>query len=92
MVHKTFVDSRTARHRGYGINQIRRKRIEEVFGWIKTQASSPRSSSADVPRSRRSLPSRLPSTTSSAFPNCWREAPQWPANPCPQARRAAASR
>jgi transposase len=38
VVRKTAVDGRTTRHAGYGISQICRKRIEEVFGWIKAQA------------------------------------------------------
>jgi transposase len=32
------IDGRTARHVGYAISQQRRKRIEEVFGWLKTVA------------------------------------------------------
>ena len=35
---KTAIDGRTTRHAGYAISQRCRKRIEEVFGWIKTQA------------------------------------------------------
>ncbi|MCX6069773.1 MAG: IS5/IS1182 family transposase, partial [Chloroflexi bacterium] len=27
---------RTTRHPGYGISQLKRKRVEEVFGWGKT--------------------------------------------------------
>jgi transposase len=38
VVRKTAVDGRTTRHAGYRASQICRKRIEEVFGWIKTQA------------------------------------------------------
>lgn len=38
VVRKTALDGRATRHAGYGISQILRKRIEEVFGWIKTQA------------------------------------------------------
>jgi Transposase DDE domain len=38
VVRKTAVDGRTTRHLGYRISQVCRKRIEEVFGWIKTQA------------------------------------------------------
>jgi len=38
VVRKTGVDGRTTRHRGYRASQICRKRIEEVFGWIKAQA------------------------------------------------------
>ena len=30
------IDGRTARHVGYKISQQKRKRIEEVFGWLKT--------------------------------------------------------
>jgi transposase len=33
---KTAIDERTLRHPGYAISQCCRKRIEEVFGWIKT--------------------------------------------------------
>lgn len=32
------IDARTTRHAGYGISQIKRKRIEECFGWLKTIA------------------------------------------------------
>ena len=35
---KTAVDKRTLRHAGYAISQRCRKRIEEVFGWIKASA------------------------------------------------------
>jgi transposase len=38
VVRRTGVDRRTTRHPGYRVSQIYRKRIEEVFGWIKTQA------------------------------------------------------
>ncbi|MGH7908988.1 MAG: IS5 family transposase [Thermodesulfobacteriota bacterium] len=30
------LDSRTSRHEGYRISQRKRKRIEEIFGWMKT--------------------------------------------------------
>ncbi len=32
------VDARTTRHPGYAISQHQRKRIEEIFGWLKTVA------------------------------------------------------
>ena len=35
---KTLIDGRTTRHAGYAVSQVCRKRIEEVFGWAKTQA------------------------------------------------------
>ena len=34
-VRKTAMDRRTLRHAGYAISQRIRKRIEEIFGWIK---------------------------------------------------------
>ena len=32
------IDGRTVRHAGYAVSQRKRKRIEEVFGWLKTVA------------------------------------------------------
>jgi hypothetical protein len=34
---KTKIDGRTTRHAGYAISQRIRKRIEEIFGWVKVQ-------------------------------------------------------
>ena len=33
---KSAIDGRTTRHAGYAISQQRRKRVEEIFGWMKT--------------------------------------------------------
>jgi hypothetical protein len=30
------IDRRTTRHPGYSLSQARRKRVEEIFGWLKT--------------------------------------------------------
>jgi hypothetical protein len=30
------LDARTTRHEGFAISQRKRKRIEEIFGWMKT--------------------------------------------------------
>jgi IS5 family transposase len=30
------IDRRTTRHAGYGVSQCKRKRVEEIFGWLKT--------------------------------------------------------
>ena len=35
---RSAIDGRTTRHPGYAISQRIRKRIEEVFGWIKSAA------------------------------------------------------
>jgi transposase len=33
---RSRIDGRTTRHAGYAVSQRKRKRIEEVFGWMKT--------------------------------------------------------
>jgi hypothetical protein len=33
---RSAIDRRTTRHEGYRVSQRVRKRIEEVFGWVKT--------------------------------------------------------
>jgi transposase len=30
------IDGRTTRHAGYAVSQVKRKRVEEIFGWMKT--------------------------------------------------------
>jgi transposase len=35
---RSAIDARTTRHEGYAVSQRRRKRVEEVFGWLKTIA------------------------------------------------------
>ena len=35
---RSAIDERTTRHSGYGVSQRKRKRVEEVFGWMKTVA------------------------------------------------------
>ena len=32
----SMIDKRTTRHPGYGLSQRKRKRVEEIFGWLKT--------------------------------------------------------
>lgn len=34
--HPSAIDGRTTRHPGYAVSQRKRKRIEEIFGWLKT--------------------------------------------------------
>ncbi len=38
VVRRSGVDGRTTRHPGYAVSQRIRKRIEEVFGWVKSSA------------------------------------------------------
>jgi transposase len=33
---RSAIDHRTTRHAGYGLSQRKRKRVEEIFGWMKT--------------------------------------------------------
>jgi transposase len=35
---RSRIDARTKRHAGYAVSQVKRKRIEEIFGWLKTVA------------------------------------------------------
>jgi IS5 family transposase len=35
---RSAIDGRTTRHEGYAVSQRKRKRVEEVFGWLKTIA------------------------------------------------------
>jgi IS5 family transposase len=35
---RSAIDGRTTHHEGYGLSQTKRKRVEEVFGWMKTVA------------------------------------------------------
>jgi transposase/RNase P/RNase MRP subunit p29 len=35
---RSAIDARTTRHEGYAVSQRKRKRVEEVFGWLKTIA------------------------------------------------------
>jgi IS5 family transposase len=35
-IRRSAVDERTTRHTGYQVSQRKRKRIEEVFGWMKS--------------------------------------------------------
>lgn len=36
---RSAIDGRTTRHEGYEVSQRKRKRVEEVFGWLKTVAA-----------------------------------------------------
>ena len=38
VIRRSAVDRRTTRHAGYAVSQRKRKRIEEVFGWLKSAA------------------------------------------------------
>ena len=35
---RSAIDQRTTRHAGYAVSQRKRKRVEEIFGWLKTVA------------------------------------------------------
>jgi hypothetical protein len=56
-------DERTTRHQGYRISQIKRKRIEESFGWLKAIALLRKVS---APNSRPTWRGREPRTSDPA--------------------------
>lgn len=47
---RSAIDGRTTRHLGYGLSQRARKRVEEVFGWLKAQAGMAKSRFCGQPR------------------------------------------
>jgi IS5 family transposase len=42
----SIIDARTTRHPGYAISQQKRKRIEEIYGWLKTVGGLRKNSSS----------------------------------------------
>ncbi len=49
---KTAIDGRTTGHAGYAVSQRCRKRIEEVFGWVKSSAGQGKTKFRGVDRVR----------------------------------------
>src|SRR6185437_2349132 len=61
---RSAIDGRTTRHDGYRISQRKRKRVEEVFGWMKTVALQRRTRFRGLDRVRwMCSPSPRPLTT-----------------------------
>jgi len=60
----TAIDRRTTRHAGYGISGRCRKRIEEVFGWVKGSAGLAKVKLRGKATTRWSLPAAM------VGPNC----------------------
>jgi hypothetical protein len=67
---RSAIDARTTRHPGYAVSQVKRKRVEEPFGWMKTVAPCAVRDTAVGGWSSGSSSSPLPPTISSAFRNC----------------------
>lgn len=49
---RSAIDRRTTRHDGYRLSQRARKRVEAVFGWVKTVAGSRKLRYCGVERNR----------------------------------------
>lgn len=49
------VDGRTTRQAGYRLSQVFRKRIEEIFGWIKTTGGLRQTRFRGIPRTQQAL-------------------------------------
>jgi transposase len=47
---RSLVDGRTTRHAGYALSQRKRKRVEEIFGWLKTTGLLRKTRHRGVPR------------------------------------------
>jgi Transposase DDE domain len=61
--HSSIIDQRTTRHSGYAISQRKRKRVEEIFGWLKTVGGLRKNRHRGVDRVGWMLPSLWPPTT-----------------------------
>jgi IS5 family transposase len=46
------IDSRTTRHAGYQISQVKRRMIEQIFGWFKGSGGGGRSRFRGLERTR----------------------------------------
>ena len=46
------LDARTTRHAGYAVSQRKRKRVEEIFGWMKAYGGLRRTMARGLPRVR----------------------------------------
>ncbi|CCV07368.1 hypothetical protein MESS2_540015 [Mesorhizobium metallidurans STM 2683] len=68
----TAIDDRTKRHPGYDVSQRCRKRIEEVFGWIKASAGMAKVKLRGCARVGAAFTLNLRPTIWSACPSCWR--------------------
>ena len=68
---RSAIDGRTTRHAGYAVSLRVRKRIEEVFGWIKTVGGCARRVIAAPLGSAGCSPWRRPHTTLCASRSCW---------------------
>ncbi len=49
---RSAIDRRTTRHEGYRFSQRVRKRVEEIFGWVKTVAGGRKLRYCGVDRNR----------------------------------------
>ena len=49
---RSAIDGRTTRHEGYRLSQRTRKRVEEVFGWVKTVAGGRKLRYCEIARNR----------------------------------------
>ena len=50
---RSAIDGRTTRHAGYRVSQRTHKRIEEVFGWVKTVGGGRKLRYCGVARNQR---------------------------------------
>ena len=60
---RSAIDRRTTHHDGYRLSQRARKRVEEVFGWVKTVAGGRKLRYCGVERNRFWMEMPPPATT-----------------------------
>jgi hypothetical protein len=80
-------DRRTTRHAGYAVSQILRKRIEEVFGWIKAQAGLAKVKVRGRAKAEAVFTFAVTAYNLVRIPSCWQEASYDATTDMPQASR-----
>jgi len=65
---RSAIDGRTTQHEGYRISQRVRKRVEEVFGWIRPLEEAANCATSESNETSSGPPSRQPPTTLSGWP------------------------
>ncbi len=56
---RSAIDARTTRHDGYSVSQVRKKRVEEIFGWMKASAGKAKTRFRGLQRVAADFPSTM---------------------------------
>ena len=79
---RSAIDGRTTRHPGYRMSQKIRKRVEEIFGWMKTVGGFRRTRYRGVERTGLAEYFVATATTWCGWPTCCRHSRAVSHEPC----------